>query len=103
MSGGLDRRKAEAALERAAHRALHGTPEERAGRIVSSVLASIKYDADSHEMEIRFVTGRTYRYLNVPPEAHAGLQSAPSKGAFFNAEIKDKYKFRDITDLLKAT
>jgi len=98
MSRGLDRREAEAALERAAYRALHGTREERSGRVISSALTHIAYDADSREMEIRFVTGRTYRYLNVPPEAHEGLQSAPSKGTFFNAEIKDKYQFRDITD-----
>jgi hypothetical protein len=98
MSRGIDRREVEAALERAAHRAVHGTREERAGRVMSSALTHIAYDADTHEMETRFVTGRTYRYLNVPPEVHESLQSAPSKGAFFNAEIKDKYKFRDITD-----
>jgi hypothetical protein len=98
MSRGLDLAKAEAALKEAAEKAVHGTREERSGRVISSALTHIAYDGNIHEMEIRFVTGRTYRYLNVPPEVHEGLQSAPSKGAFFNAEIKDKYKFRDITD-----
>ena len=93
MSRGLDRREAEAALERAAHRAVHGTREERSGRVISSALTHIAYDADSREMEIRFVTGRTYRYLNVPPEVHEGLQSAPSKGAFFNAGIRMNTNF----------
>jgi lysyl-tRNA synthetase class 2 len=96
MSRGLDRREAEAALERAAHRALHGTREERSGRVISSALTHIAYNEDSREMDIRFVTGRTYRYFNVPLAVHGGLQSAPSKGAFFNSEIKDRYEFREI-------
>jgi hypothetical protein len=98
MSHGLDRAKAEIALKQAAEKAVHGTREERSGRVISSVVASIAYDEMSRDLEIRFVTGRTYRYLNVPPDVHEGLQSAPSKGTFFNAEIKDKYKFRDMTD-----
>jgi len=98
MSRGLDLAKAEAALKEAAERAVHGTREERSGRVISSALTHIAYHADSGELEIRFVTGRTYRYLNVSPDVHESLQAAPSKGAFFNAEIKDKYKFRDITD-----
>ena len=98
MSRGLDLAKAEAALKRAAERAIYGTREERSGRVISSALIHVAYDADSREMEIRFVIGRIYRYLNVPPDVHESLQSAPSNGTFFNAEIKDKYKFRDITD-----
>jgi hypothetical protein len=34
MSRGLDVSKAEAALKRAAHKALHGTREERSGRFL---------------------------------------------------------------------
>jgi hypothetical protein len=34
MSRGLDITKAEAALKRAAHKALHGTREERSGRFL---------------------------------------------------------------------
>jgi hypothetical protein len=98
MNRGLDRGKAEAALERAAHKAIHGTREERAGR-VSSAIDHIKYSEQSRDLEIRFVSGRTYRYASVPAEVHERFRAAPSKGMFFNAEIKDKYKFRDITDL----
>ena len=98
MSRGLDLTKAEAALKQAAEKAVHGTQEERSGRVISSALTRIAYDAGSRELEIRFVTGRIYRYLNVPPDVHERLQSASSKGSFFNAEIKDRYHFRDITD-----
>ena len=98
MSRGLDRREAEAALERAAHRAVHGTREERSGRVISSALTWTAYDKETRNLDIRFVSGRTYRYSNVPPDLYESLLAAASKGAFFNAEIKDKYKFRDITD-----
>src|SRR3954452_15257687 len=87
MSRGLDIRKAEAALKRAAHKAVHGTREERSGRIVSSVVASVKYDTASGELEIRFLSGRTYLYSNVPLDVYDEFFNAESKGAFFNAQI----------------
>jgi hypothetical protein len=96
MSRGLDRQKAEAALRRAAHKAVHGTSEERSGRIISSTLAHIGYSQDARELDIRFVSGRTYRYFGVPLEIYEGLKRAPSKGAFFNANIKDSYDFRQL-------
>jgi hypothetical protein len=97
MSRGLDVRKADAALKRAAHKAVHGTREERSGQVLSSVLGEIKYDARSRELEIRFVTGRVYRYSDVPPEVYERLMSADSKGAFFNAHIRDGYAYRELS------
>jgi hypothetical protein len=95
MTHGLDIRKAEAALKRAAHKAVYGTREERSGRVVSSVLASAKYDAASGELQIRFVSGRTYLYSNVPLDVYEAFFNAESKGASFNALIRDRYPFRE--------
>ena len=44
-------------------------------------------------MEIEFVSGRIYRYLDVEQETHDDFLEAPSKGTFFNAHIKDEYSF----------
>jgi hypothetical protein len=96
MSRGLDVRKAEAALKRAAHRAVHGTREERSGRVISSALVSVKYDAASGDLQIRFVNGRTYIYSNVPARVYDALLIAESKGAFFNEQIRDRYSYREI-------
>ncbi len=96
MSGGLDRRKAEAALERAAHKAIHGTREERSGRVRSAAVANFEYDGRTRELHVRFVSGETYRYFDVPPEVFARYREAPSKGAFFNTAIKDNYDHRKI-------
>jgi lysyl-tRNA synthetase class 2 len=96
MKRGLDVRKAEAALKRAAEKATHGTPDERSGRVISSVVANVKYDRPSRTLDIRFVTGRVYRYADVPPEMYAGLLRAESKGAFFNGHIRDRYPYREL-------
>jgi len=96
MSQGLDRQKAEAALKRAAHKAVHGTSEERSGRVISSALAHIAYTREAHELDIRFVNGRTYRYSNVPPEVYERLATASSKGAFYNTEIRDRFACREL-------
>jgi soluble lytic murein transglycosylase-like protein len=96
MSRGLDIQKAEAALKRAAHKAIHGTREERSGRVISSVIASVGYDAVSANLDVRFVSGRTYRYSGVPPAIYEALMNAESKGAFFNSRIRDRFPFREL-------
>jgi hypothetical protein len=96
MNRGLDIRKAEAALKRAAHKAVHGTREERSGRVVSSVIASVKYDAASENLLIRFVSGRTYLYSNVPSDVYEALLNADSKAAFFNTQIRDGYSYQEL-------
>src|ERR1043166_4131630 len=97
MSSGIDLRKAEAALKRAARRAIHGTRDERAGRLVSSALTDARYDAQTRNLDVWFVGGRRYRYSNVPPEVYASLLGADSKSAFFNAHIRNKYVYRELT------
>jgi KTSC domain len=101
MSRGLDIRKAEAALTRAARKAVHGTREDRSGRVLSSALTDVKYHDRTKLLEIRFVTGRTYQYLNVPKDVHERLMRAESKGLFFNTQIRDHYDYREITDRVR--
>ena len=96
MNRGIDLRKVDAALKRAARRALHGTRAERAGRLVSSALTDAKYNAQSRYLDVGFASGRRYRYSNVPPQVYESLLSADSKGVFFNAHIRDKYAYREL-------
>jgi lysyl-tRNA synthetase class 2 len=96
MSRGLDRQKAEAALKRAAHKAVHGTREERSGRVISSVITELKYDQQSNELDIRFITGKIYRYSGVPPEVYEAFSAALSKGKFYNALIRDGYSYYEL-------
>jgi hypothetical protein len=57
------------------------------------MIASVGYLARSRMLEIEFVSGSIYRYLDVEQETYDDFLAAPSKGTFFNAHIKDEYSF----------
>ena len=63
----------------------------------SSVLLSAGYDADGETLEVEFLSGRIYRYFGVPPEVVAALMTAPSLGAYYNREIRDRYRREEVT------
>lgn len=59
----------------------------------SSVIRGFSYHPPERRLDIRFVSGRLYAYHEVPPEIAEGLRAAPSKGEYFNACIRDHYRF----------
>lgn len=65
--------------------------------ITSSVIQSIGYDPDSQTLEVEFHTGRIYRYFKVPPPAVKDLIEAASIGETFNRNIRNRYRYREIT------
>jgi len=65
-------------------------------RVDSSVLVSVGYDRLRLVLEIELVNGHVYQYLDVPEEVHTALIEAPSLGAFFNREIRDRYPTRKL-------
>jgi hypothetical protein len=96
MSRRLDVATVDAALKRAANKAIAGSREERSGhfrRVQSSMMTSVRYDHNAHELYITLTSGKTYRYLNVPLELYVALLDADSKGDFFNSNIKDAFAF----------
>jgi hypothetical protein len=70
--------------------AQHGEIERRP--MESSVLATAGYDARKRVLEIEFHSGAIYRYLGVPGEIYRRLLSAESKGHFFGANIRNKFR-----------
>jgi hypothetical protein len=62
----------------------------------SSAIADIRYDLDRLRLNVTFVTGRIYEYVDVPPEVASSFQSAYSKGTFFNFFIRDRYDFKEL-------
>ena len=62
----------------------------------STVIRSFDYHPGNHALDIEFVTGRRYRYLNVPAAVADALRSAFSKGRFFNARIRDHYPCAEL-------
>jgi hypothetical protein len=64
--------------------------------VQSSDLNSVGYDNEGHILEIAYNSGGIYQYQNVPEEVYSQLLSAPSKGKYFHAFIKNKYPYRRV-------
>ena len=60
--------------------------------VESSVLASAGYDLQRRMLEIEFHSGAIYRYLNVTEDIFRRLLAAESKGQFFGANIRNKFR-----------
>ena len=61
--------------------------------VQSSNVASIGYSRHLRALEIEFVRGAVYRFLEVPPRLHRALLAAPSKGRFIAENIRGRYRF----------
>lgn len=62
----------------------------------SSNIRSIGYDLESHTLEIEFLSGGLYQYLNVPEQVYDELMRASSYGSYFHRHIKERYKWVKI-------
>lgn len=64
--------------------------------VLSSNVESVGYDEDASILEVAFLSGSVYQYLNVPSFHYRGLLNAPSKGKYLHAHIKQNYRYRRI-------
>jgi hypothetical protein len=60
----------------------------------SSAILRFWYQPTSATLFVTFVTGRTYAYEAVPAQVYAAFCNAESYGRFFNAHIRDRYRYR---------
>ncbi|MDX6560130.1 MAG: hypothetical protein QOF72_3179 [Blastocatellia bacterium] len=67
------------------------TSHIRRESVVSKGIASIGYSKRLHILEIQFVNGAVYRYLQVAPSVHRDLMAAASKARYYDANIKGNY------------
>jgi hypothetical protein len=67
----------------------------------STAIRSLSYDPAKREMRVTFVSGRRYLYAEVPAEVFEAFENAPSRGAFFNREIRDRYDYREARRKIK--
>src|SRR5881397_181754 len=61
-------------------------------RVESTAIAAIGYSKRRHILEIQFVNGAIYRYLDVLPAVYRDLMSAESKARFYDFNIKGHYR-----------
>jgi hypothetical protein len=64
--------------------------------VQSRSLQAVGYDELRRALFIRFITGKLYRYSGVPRTAFDALLAAPSKGTFFNEEIRGRYSYEKL-------
>jgi len=62
----------------------------------STVIRRFAYDPDSRALDVTFITGRRYRYFAVPGDVAQSFREAFSKGRFFNARIRDHFRFEEL-------
>lgn len=62
--------------------------------VASSNLSAVGYEGST--LYIRFHSGSTYEYYNVPSSVYNGLMSASSKGTYHSDFIKNRYRYRRI-------
>ncbi len=60
--------------------------------VVSSAIRSVEWSGGL--LTVRFHETGTYDYFDVPEAVFRAFLEAPSKGAFFNDAIRDRYRFR---------
>ena len=59
--------------------------------VASKGIASIGYSKRLHILEVEFVNGAVYRYLQVAPSVHRDLMAADSKARYYDRNIKGNY------------
>lgn len=62
----------------------------------SSNIEQIGYDENDRELWVRFKSGDTYVYSEVPPATYDDIMRADSKGSYLNREIKPNYGCRQV-------
>jgi len=62
----------------------------------STVIRHFAYDPASEILDVEFVSGRRYRYFDVPEAVASRFSGAFSKGRFFNAHVRDDFRCREL-------
>jgi len=69
----------------------------------STTLASAGHDVSSAVLELQFRSGAVYQYFSVPHGVYQSLLCAPSKGVYFNQNIRGRYPYQRIRGALDVT
>jgi hypothetical protein len=69
----------------------------------SKMFTSVAYDPDQQILYLRFrKTGDVYRYFGLPATEYQAFLEADSRGRFFLAHIRDRFRFERMAKLHAA-
>ena len=60
----------------------------------STTLSRVAFDEHAQILWLEFRNGAVYRYSYVPATVHRQLIEAPSKGTYFNHNIRGKFPYQ---------
>jgi hypothetical protein len=61
-------------------------------QVHSSALIAIGYSRRLHALEVEFVNGAVYRYLDVPAQLYRDLIGAASKARFYDENVRGHFR-----------
>jgi hypothetical protein len=64
----------------------------------STVIRRFDYDPRRQTLDVEFVSGRRYRYVDVPEKVASAFAGAFATGRFFNARIRDQFACRELSE-----
>ena len=70
-------------------------------RIESSAIAKVGYSKRRHILEIEFVNGAVYRYLDVSATVYRDLITAESKARYYDFNVRKKYRSARVQSRIK--
>lgn len=62
----------------------------------STALAWIRYQEQQHVLRVGLRTGRVYDYFAVPLSVYHDLLTAPSKGRYYNRNIRNDFPCQEV-------
>ena len=65
----------------------------------STSLAWLRYSPARNLLEICFSGAETYRFFEVPASRYRELLAAPSKGGYFNRNIRNRFRHKRLPEL----
>lgn len=69
----------------------------------STALFTVGYDHAAQLLRLQFHSRAVYCYAGVPADIYQSLLSAPSKGAYFNRNIRGRFPFQKLLDVEPGT
>ena len=70
--------------------------------VESKMFTSIAYDADKQILYLRFQSGDVYRYFEFPSAEYQAFLDAESRGRFFLAQIRGRFRYERMAKLQAA-
>lgn len=61
-------------------------------KVSSSAILRIDYEPGLRKLHVSFRETGDYTYYDVPRAIYEAFLNAPSKGTFFNEQIRDRYR-----------